>query len=75
MTAYSLTWRLKVKDTFTIKNCTLRGCHHNQREVCRLEDLPIMNFADSMQFFRDSNTCQVRFQISMYKTEKLIGND
>lgn len=63
-----------MKDNFQIVNCQLRGCHHNRKTTCRLDTLPIMGFADSMQFFRDSNTCQVRYQISIYRTEQLIGN-
>jgi len=74
MTAHSLTGRLIVKDSFCIKDCTLKGCHHNQRSGCRLEGLPISKFAVSMQFFRDSKVCQVRRQISVYRTEELIGN-
>lgn len=64
-----------MKEFFNVTRCTLRGCIRNQKGMCRLDTLPIQQFADSMQFFRDSNTCQVRFQIGIYKTEKLIGND
>jgi len=64
-----------MKDTFNIQKCNLRGCQQNIRTACRLEGLPIFNYIDSMQFFRDSHTCKVRQQISIYKTEQLIGKD
>ncbi len=63
-----------MKDTFNIYDCKLRGCHHNQKGTCRLEGLLIVDFAESMQFFQDSNTCQVRKQINIFRTEELIRN-
>jgi len=64
-----------MENKFHIVNCQLKGCHHNRKSICRLDTLPIMGFADSMQFFRDSKTCQVRHQISIHRTEQLIGKD
>ena len=63
-----------MKDTFDINDCKLKGCHHNQKGTCRLDGLPVINFAESMQFFQDSSTCQLRKQINIFRTEELIRN-
>jgi hypothetical protein len=60
---------------FKIIKCNRKGCVNNKNKDCTLDKLLIERFVEHLQYFQDSDTCQVRKQVNVYRTENLIENN
>jgi len=57
---------------FNVPSCSHHGCLNNHKGECTLDSLSVHMFAQPLACFQDSKVCQVRKQINLYRTEKLI---
>jgi len=57
---------------FKVSKCMRKGCVNNKNTKCTLDKLFIEKFIVHLQYFQDSNTCQIRQQVNIYRTENLI---
>ncbi len=63
-----------MSENFEIKSCNYAGCINLLRGKCTLDELPIVRFAEPLQYIHDTKSCTVRRQINIFRTENLIDN-
>lgn len=63
-----------MQNFFNTIDCTQKGCVNHKAKGCTLDKLPIVRFAEHLQYFQDSNTCRARKQVNIFRTETLIEN-
>ena len=61
-----------MQEHINVNKCERRGCVNNLHTKCTLDKLLISRFAEHLQYFQDSNTCIVRQQVNIFRTEHLI---